>query len=62
MVKLLIFLLITVIDSASFKFKQKITRQTENNGTRDVKIMVLLKYLSNIWRTLEMPLIKLVFI
>ena len=40
--------------SASFKFKQKITDQTGNDGTRHVKIMVPLKYLSNFWRTLEM--------
>ena len=42
----------------SFKFKAKITGQTGNNGTKDVEIMVPLKYLSNFWRTLEMPLIK----
>ena len=29
-----------------------------NIGTKDVKIMVPLKYLSNFWRTLEMPLIN----
>ena len=28
------------------------------NGTKDVEIMVLLKYLSNFWRTLEIPLIN----
>ena len=42
----------------SFKFKAKITGQTGNNGTKDVEIMVSLKYLSNFWRTLEMPLIN----
>ena len=42
----------------SFKFKAKITGQTGNNATKDVEIMVLLKYLSNFWRTLEMPLIN----
>ena len=42
----------------SFKFKAKITGQTENNGTKDVEIMVPLKYLSNFWRTIEMPLIN----
>ena len=45
-------------NSASFKFKQKITGQTENCGAKEVKIMVSLKYLSNFWRTLEMPLIN----
>ena len=42
----------------SFKFKAKITVRTGNNGTKDVEIMVPLKYLSNFWRTLEMPLIN----
>ena len=49
----------------SFNFKSKITRQTvaDNNngnidGRVDVEIMVSLKYLSNFWRTLEMPLIN----
>ena len=42
----------------SFKFKAKITGQTGNNGKKEVEIMVLLKYLSNFWRTLEMPLIN----
>ena len=42
----------------SFKFKAKITRQTGNDGTKDVEIMVPLKYLSNFWRTLQMPLIN----
>ena len=42
----------------SYKFKLKITGRTGNGGTRDVEIMVPLKYLSNFWRTLEMPLIN----
>ena len=42
----------------SFNFKAKITGQTGDNGTKDVEIMVTLKYLSNFWRTLEMPLIN----
>ena len=42
----------------SFKFKAKITGQTGKNGTKDVETMVPLKYLSNFWRTLEMPLIN----
>ena len=45
-------------DSASFKYKQKITGQTGNDGTKDVQIMVPLKYLSNFWRTLKIPLIN----
>ena len=43
-------------DSALFTFRRKITGQTENDGTNDVQIMVPLKYLSNFWRTLKMPL------
>ena len=42
----------------SFKFKAKIIGQTGNNGTKDVEIMVSLKYLSNFWGTLEMTLIN----
>ena len=42
----------------SFNFKTKITGQTNNNGRIDVEIMIPLKYLSNFWRTLEMPLIN----
>ena len=42
----------------SFNFKAKITGQTGNDGTKDVEIIVPLKYLSNFCRTLEMPLIN----
>ena len=46
-------------DSESFKSKIKITGKTpNNNNVNDVEIMVPLKYLSNFWRTLEMPLIN----
>ena len=46
-------------DSESFKSKIKITGKTPNNDNeKDVEIMVPLKYLSNFWRTLEMPLIN----
>ena len=46
-------------DSESFKYKVKITGKTPNDGnTKDVEIIVPLKYLSNFWRTLEMPLIN----
>ena len=44
--------------SESFKSKIKITGKTPNNGNeKDVEVMVLLKYLSNFWRTLEVNLI-----
>ena len=42
----------------SFNFKAKITGQTNDNGRIDVEIMVPLKYLSNFWITLEMPVIN----
>ena len=45
-------------NSASFKFKTKTTGRTENDGTKNFKIRVLLKYLRNFWRTLGMPLIN----
>ena len=32
--------------------------QTEDDGTKNVEIMVPIKYLSNFWRHLEMPLIN----
>ena len=41
-----------------FKFKQQITGQTGNGGKKNLEIMVPLKYVSNFWRTLEMPLIN----
>ena len=44
-------------NSASFKCKQKMAGQTGSGGTRDVEVMVSLKYLSRLSRTLEMPLI-----
>ena len=43
----------------SFKYKASIINNTEANGTKNgVKIAVALKYLSNFWRSLEMPLIN----
>ena len=45
--------------SESFKTKVKITRKTPADGnTKNVEIIVPLKYLSNFWRTLEMSLIN----
>ena len=42
----------------SFNFKVKITVRTGNDGRKNVEIMGPLKYLSNFWGTLEMPLIN----
>ena len=48
-----------ITQSESFKSKIKITGKTPAAGnTKDIEISVLLKYLSNFWRTLEMPLIN----
>ena len=48
-----------IADSESFKPKIKITGKTPaQDNEQDVEIMVPLKYLSNFWRTLEMPLIN----
>ena len=42
----------------SFNFKVKMADQTGDDGTKNVEIMVPLKYLSNFWRTREIPLIS----
>ena len=42
----------------SLNFTVKMTGHTGDDGTNNVEIMVALKYLSNFWRTLEMPLIN----
>ena len=45
--------------SESFKNKTKITgKNTAAGNTKEVKIAVPLNYLSNFWRTLEIPLIN----
>ena len=59
-----------VINSKSFKYKTSITGSTYNvaataedydankEGTKEVKIAVSLEYLSNFWKTLDIPLIN----
>ena len=42
----------------SLNFKAKTISETVNNGRINIEIMVPLKYLSNFWRTFEMPLIN----
>ena len=43
----------------SFKYKASIIGNTEKNGTKKgVKLSIPLKYLSNFWRSLEIPLIN----
>ena len=46
-------------NAPSFKYKSSIIGNTENNGTKNgLKIVLPLRYLSNFWRSLEMPLIS----
>ena len=48
-----------LVESESFKSKVKITGKTPNDGNaKNVEIFVPLKYLSNFWKTIEMPLIN----
>ena len=42
----------------SFSFKAKITCQTNNNGIITIEMMLALKYVSNVWRALQMSLIN----
>ena len=46
------------INSILFKFQLQVTGQTGNNETKNVEIMVRLKYLSRFLRILEMLLIS----
>ena len=49
----------SVKDSKSFDCKTSITGTLEgNNVEKEVEIIVSLKYLSNLWGTLDMSLIK----
>ena len=42
-----------IADSESFKYEVKITGKTPEDGnTKDVEVIVPLKYLVNFWRTL----------
>ena len=42
-----------------FEYKSKLIWRTPNNsGRADTEVVVLLKYLSNFWRTLDLPLIN----
>ena len=45
-------------DSKAFKFKLIFTTNTGDEGNEDEGIPVLLKYLGNFCKTLEMPLIN----
>ena len=61
---------IKVVNSNTFKYKNKITGNTYNvnagaqgydvnkNGTQEVELAITLKYLGNFWRALNIPLIS----
>ena len=50
---------VTTYDSSSFKYKSGIIGSPANTGVLgNAKIVVPLKYLFNLFRSLEMPLIK----
>ena len=55
---------LTIDNSQSFKYKAALLGKTAdavantNSSVKEARIVVLLKYLSNFWRSLEMPLIN----
>ena len=47
------------ITSKSFEYNTKLMERTPNNSNiLDAKVVVQVKYLSNIWRSLDLPLIN----
>ena len=49
----------SIYDSKCFNYKTSITGKLEGNNTeKQTEIVVPIKHLSNVWRTLDMPLIK----
>ena len=49
---------IKVVNSNTFKYKNKIIDNTNNQGTKDIELAIPLKYLGNFWRVLNIPLIS----
>ena len=49
---------IKVVNSNTFKCKNKIIDNTNNAGTKDIELAIPLKYLGNFWRVLNIPLIS----
>ena len=49
---------IKVVNSNTFKYKNKIINNTNNAGTKDIELAIPLKYLGNFWRSLNIPLIS----
>ena len=50
---------IKVVNSNTFKYKNKIINNTNNAGTKDIELAIPLKYLGNFWRSLNIPLISI---
>ena len=49
----------SIKDSKSFDYKTSITERLQSNNTeKEVEIVVPLKHISNVWKTLDMPLIN----
>ena len=51
-------MIIIITTTFRLNLNKQITCQTDSGGTKDVEIMVPLKYLSNFWRTLKIQLIN----
>ena len=54
---------LTIVNCEFFEYKVALVGKTkkfadQNSSVKDTKIVVPLKYLSNLWRSLEMPLIN----
>ena len=47
-----------IVNSNTFKYKNKIINNTNNPGTKDIELAIPLKYLGNFWRSLNIPLIS----
>ena len=47
-----------VVNSSAFKYKNKITGNTNRVGKQDVELAIPLTYLGNFWRALNIPLIS----
>ena len=48
---------IKIVNSNTFKYKNKIIDNTNNQGTKDIELAMPLKYLGNFWRALNIPLL-----
>ena len=47
-----------VVNSNTFKYKNKITDNTNIQGTKDIELSISLKYLGNFWGALNIPLVS----